>query len=306
MGDWYIYEMKLSFISFFICLSLVTRAQFEICIEDFDDSDYCDRFLIDTVSNPNNVWQIGIPQKNIFAEAHSQKRAIVTDTLNSYPSNDTSSFTFVHLADNGFTYPHTVVIGGFYKVNSDTLTDYGKIEFSPDKGITWIELFHDSINLDCPSYALPKPVFSGNSNGWKSFTEGFECFGEVYNIEQGDTLYYRFTFISDSVQTNKEGLMFDDLVFQDYAEGIPEIGNKDIIQLSPNPASIQLNVSIKNLPFTKGEIILLSLDGRIIQKEKFNYQTTSAIDVGDIPCGVYEAILKNEKYMACEKFTIIR
>src|SRR5687768_4104081 len=46
---------------------------------------------IDTAAG--NIWQIGIPQKVIFDSAATVPNAIVTDTINNYPVNNTSTFT---------------------------------------------------------------------------------------------------------------------------------------------------------------------------------------------------------------------
>ncbi len=54
----------------------------------FDDTLEIKNLYIDTVSNPNNIWQVGIPQKTIFTDAYSAPNVIVTDTANPYPVND--------------------------------------------------------------------------------------------------------------------------------------------------------------------------------------------------------------------------
>ncbi len=56
---------------------------------------------IDTVSNPNNIWQIGSPQKTVISSAHSAPNVIITDTVNTYPPNNTSVFIIGHLAQVG-------------------------------------------------------------------------------------------------------------------------------------------------------------------------------------------------------------
>ena len=99
---------------------------------DFEDTAALHHLRIDSVSNLNDIWQVGAPQKTIFTNAYSNPNVIVTDTINPYPINDTSSFTIVNVAGDGFTYPHTASLIGEYSVNSDTLTDFGTIEFSPD------------------------------------------------------------------------------------------------------------------------------------------------------------------------------
>lgn len=69
----------------------------------------------------------------------------------------------------GFTWPHTVILSGQYFVNSDTLTDFGIIEMSPDNGNTWIDLINDTINAYAIQWNVTKPTLTGNSNGWLNF-----------------------------------------------------------------------------------------------------------------------------------------
>jgi hypothetical protein len=141
-----------------------------------------------------------------------------------------------------YTYPK-VDIGGFYNVNSDTLTDYGFIDFSTDMGSTWTRV--DTSLGFCTWGAFEElPVFTGNSNGWKHF---YYCIQVPFSVSVGDTILYKFTFISDSIQTNKDGLMFDDLHFEDWAEGVDEISNSSSISVFPNPVTDFLSVeSITN------------------------------------------------------------
>ncbi len=41
-----------------------------------------------------------------------------------------------------------------------------------------------------------------------------------FPIELGDTVLFRFSFISDSIDNQKDGLMFDNIRFMDFTEGI--------------------------------------------------------------------------------------
>ena len=64
----------------------------------FDDPQLEDYIFIDTINNPNNIWQIGLSQKTFLS---SSDVVMITDTLNSYPANDTSSFILKHVPDIG-------------------------------------------------------------------------------------------------------------------------------------------------------------------------------------------------------------
>jgi len=41
-----------------------------------------------------NIWQVGPPQKTIFSSAATAPNVLVTDTVNFYPTNNSSSFQF--------------------------------------------------------------------------------------------------------------------------------------------------------------------------------------------------------------------
>jgi hypothetical protein len=173
---------------------------------------------IDFVSNPNNIWQIGPPQKSVLNNSYSIPNVIITDTTNTYPINDTSSFTIectatepsssVHWSNFDFSFK--------YFVDSDTLMDYGLIEFSPDNGATWIDLIGD------PSYSsylewfvngstLTKPILTGSSTGWVEAHVLMWQLGVLLDIQPGTNFLWRFSFISDGVQNNRDGLMYDNI-----------------------------------------------------------------------------------------------
>jgi hypothetical protein len=217
------------------------------------------RVKIDTSSNPNNVWKIGHPDKTIFNTSHSNPNVIVTDTANPYPINDTSSFAIIHYATGGWpnTYPG-VDISGWYSVNSDTLTDYGFFDFSPNHGNTWYPI---GPHHGCCSWFGPEeiPTFTGNSFGWKHF---HYCICPP--MPAFDSVFYRFTFISDGIQTNKDGLMFDDFRFEDVIEGVDEIGSDNWISISPNPAHASFTTNLT------GQLSIYDVTGRLVQQQIVN------------------------------------
>lgn len=180
-------------------------------------------------SYPGNKWQIGAPQKTVFTSAFSPSNVIVTDKNNPYPINDTSVFIIKNTACYAFSGYGSLFYGKYF-VNSDTLSDFGKIEFSPNNGTTWINL------MNLTSWNI-KPTLTGNSNGWKDFHIDLQPFWGTYNIQSGDTVLYKFSFISDNIQTNKDGLMYDNITFFEYLLSVPEIQNDNLISIFPNPTS---------------------------------------------------------------------
>ena len=60
------------------------------------------------------------------------------------------------------------MLTGNYLVKSDSLKDYGKIEFSPDNGSTWIDIINDTAYSSSISWYSAKPILTGNSGNFYS------------------------------------------------------------------------------------------------------------------------------------------
>ena len=202
----------------------------------------------------NNIWQIGKPGKNVFDSAYSAPRAIVTDTLLSYPINNTSSFTLDFELYGGQPF-----IEFKHRFDSDTLSDGGFIEISSDSGQTWL-LLTDTTSLDHSNGAfLPYGLetfgfygvqdsiangrigFSGSSSDWVTSTILFPC----YAIKKPFELMLRFTFISDSVSNPNDGWMIDNIVIQNQG-GCSSIDENQLSQIEvyPNPFSTRSRIDL--------------------------------------------------------------
>lgn len=264
---------------------------------DFEDTTSLKLVEIDTTNNPNNIWQIGAPKKSIFNSALSEPNVIVTDTTNPYPISDTSKFMVHHVSDDlgGFQWPHTVILSGMYQVNSDTLTDFGMIEFSPDNGHTWINLLTDTFYLNQHAYEWysDKPVLTGNSAEWKPFTAWVAGFGPIFDIQPGDTVRYRFTFISDSIQTNKDGLMFDNLHFEDWAEGIGRVANQFESGVTPNPSTSFVIIEFENPNHANHSLSIFDQWGKSILNIDGINQNWIRADLHGFKSGIYYYLLTN-------------
>lgn len=242
---------------------------------NFEDTSQFFRIRIDTILNKNNIWQIGSPHKLKFNSAYSGINVIITDTVNSYPINDTSIFTIKHVSTGmGFNSNHTVILSGKYKIDTDSLTEFGKIEFSPDNGQTWIDLINDTVYSNQYFYyywLTEKPILTGKINTWTDFYVNIAGFGQMFNIPYGDTVLYRFTFISDSIQTNKEGWILDDLHFEDWSENIAKLQNEEIkISLFPNPTTDYFNIELCEKNIEYDYIIYNSIGIKVIEGKNIN------------------------------------
>lgn len=268
---------------------------------NLEDSIKLQHLNIDTVSNSFNSWQVGTPQKSIFSSAFSVPNAIVTSLLNPYPIYDTSIFLITNIAEGGFAGPHTAILEGQYYVNSDSLNDYGTIEFSLDKGVTWIDLINTTTYSSYLSWELPKPILTGNSNGWQHFQVFLSELGLLFNTQYGDTLLYRFTFVSDGTQTNKDGLMFDDFHFVDYIEGIDEKFNDNLITIYPNPVSKELTIK-RNALCDDYIIQIFDSKGQLVDINTNCIE--DIIDIQQLKNGIYLLKYSDTKSFIIRKFIV--
>ncbi len=128
--------------------------------------------VIDT-SQPDNVWQIGIPQKIFFDSAFSTPYAIITDTVANYPVNNYSSFEIKILPSNicwgigSLSFIHKYDFeqnkdGGFIDVKYDDDTTWTNIIFDSDPLFTYSNSFYS--NADTITGNIR--AFTGTSNGW--------------------------------------------------------------------------------------------------------------------------------------------
>ncbi|UKN02012.1 T9SS type A sorting domain-containing protein [Paracrocinitomix mangrovi] len=287
-----------------IILSLIGLISFNIgqaqwlsdtYIMDFEDTTHNHQLFIDTVSNPNNIWQIGPPQKAVLSTAYSVPNVIITDTVNYYPTNDTSSFIFTNTeSGGGFEYQHTAVIAGFYKVQTDSLNDNGYLEFSPDNGTTWIDLINDTVYSSYYSWETLKPTFTGNSNGWQQFSVNVAGLGSVFNIQYGDTVLYKFTFISDNNPDTLGGLMFDDFSFIDYVEGIEELSASTISStVIPNPADDLFVIKFENKEAQAFSLSIYDTSGKLVFKKDDCQEEMINLDADLLQSGLYSYVLSN-------------
>jgi len=257
---------------------------------------------IDTASE--NLWQIGEPQKTIFNSAFAGTHAIVTDTLLNYPINNTSEF-IIAFGDFNFSgfYPMVVFFEIIHKYDTDTLKDGGFISISFDMGQTWTNIIEDyssiavtpadtvygSENLYNSGDTLFNGEFgfSGRNNGWD--TCWFTWHGWLLrdNMNFSDTALLKFSFISDGIDTGKEGWMIDNIKLYSDMSQIGGLNDFDQASISiyPNPANEYMEVNINQ----KGEKWVASIydfSGRVLFTHQYNSQS-ALINLSEFKNGAY-------------------
>lgn len=262
-------------------------------IYTFDDTTHWHSLSIDTINYPYNIWQIGHPQKHTIDNAFSQPNVIITDTIDSYPPNNMSVFEIGHQAQEGFIDGGVAVFSGFYFVDSDSLLDYGTIEFSPDDGTTWINLLTDTVYSDYYNWFTEKPVLTGSSFSWRFFGIQLAGIKEIFEIDSTTIVSYKISFISDDINNNKDGLVFDDLHFKDYLLKINALDESVFIDISPNPCQEALRVSVKDFSESKLTLTLLNINGEIIKHKTLLNDNVNEINMNEVIQGIYIVIVKN-------------
>jgi hypothetical protein len=280
----------------FICLVTSIQSQEDDAYIHFDDSSYLNFIEIDSISNPNNIWQVGTPNKNNFIGAVTPPNVIVTDTVNPYPINDTSSF-YIH-------YVASYVPGGWtgtslqieYRIDSDIGNDYGYVEFSPDNGLTWVNYMTDTIYNDC--YYMYDTVFTGFSEDWEyaSYYNNPWCF----NMQFGDSMMYRITFISDSIQSNRDGWMIDNIDLYDVWEGVDDHTKTLKFHIFPNPATSSINI-ISDIDLNGCNAHIYNQIGQLVSSTNLEQ---NSIPVTSLQSGLYILGIMTDKGEIRRKFIV--
>jgi len=253
----------------------------------FEDSTTNNKVYFGSLTN--NIWQIGRTHKSVLNSSYSGENVIITDTLNSYPVTDTSRFYIYHPTGSGFEIGYTVILQGYYKVDCDSLNDFGKIEFSPDKGLTWVELNNETVTEH--NFESIVPVLTGLSD-WEPFYFQLNGYRDIYPVE--DTVIFRFSFISDSIDNHRDGLMFDNIQMSDQAESIESKSAFTFVsRVFPNPSRGIVELAFDNKECHEHLLKLFNAEGRLVIRKDNIYSDKVKIDLGNLLPGVYFYYLFN-------------
>jgi hypothetical protein len=311
-------------LSIFFFLTLVfdtTNAQWSLDTVSFETP--TTEIVIDTLGH--NLWQIGKPHKTYFDTAHSGINAILTDTLNAYPPNDTSSFIYV--IRNPYTQTCLTCMEFWHKYDMDALADQGIIDASYDGGDSWV-VVKDTFIDNPGSFFIWNPdyhansgnstshllITSGKSDGWIQSGFCWHWFLPVNPdsiISNPDSLLIRFTFISDSIAQSKEGWMIDDIVTSsagwELCTNTKESYLNENITVYPNPFSTQTILQTDNI-FKSATLTIYNSVGQEVRRLKNITGETIVFHRDDLPCGLYflqlaqdSKILKTAKIIITDK-----
>ena len=304
--------MKKIILSIAFVLSILTlKAQCgEITHHIVDFESPYEYLKVDTSSQ--NIWQIAEPGKTFFDSARSLSNAIITDSIQSYPVNNHSYFDVLMGSFNyGEHFPYSISLEFFYKIDSDSLRDGGYITFSVDNGETWANVMDEDGPpfdycwgiqpkwswgwLNIPMYTSDDTLYngeyglSGHSEDWKRSVLTWSFLPVKTDCpESGDTMIVRFNFLSDSIDTQKEGLKIDDIRLFTYClSGVESYEQAaPLFLIQPNPvtdrSTIKIMESYKNI-----RLQLFRMDGQLVRQADYQYQNEIDLLRGDLASGVY-------------------
>ncbi len=313
---------------FLLICTLTIQAQPGYYFHRFEPplDNYRSWFTLDTTHH-NNSWQIGKPQKIKFDSAYSVPNAMVTDTINTYPINDTSIFYLkVVTLDRNLNNEMARVIGMRYKLYKDS-GETATIEILADSGRQWIDVIkeaktydidisysYDSISgayMYSKSYIKPTDntewtMLFIDLNRWMTYSNDLfpNKIPNYYPYSVNfDTTWLRFTFISDSIETNKAGWLIDDIGIQPTTVSVKHIMQKNkLISLYPNPTHNHIYIK-RHSNHTKNEsVTIYNLYG---QKVLYRNQIPlSGYIPISLPSGLYTVKYTTDKEFAVKQLVV--
>jgi hypothetical protein len=271
--------------------------------EDIDSSAHY--IVLDTSSN--NIWQRGISNKPVLNSGFNGN-VLITDTVSSYPVNNTSVFEFAVFICSYNDAAWGSYVGMDISINhnvySYTNIDGGMIEVKHGMNGNWMNIIDDNTvgfnvfnfySINDTVQALGQPGFSGNVNGGSSiFYSG---------PQNSDTLYFRFTFKSDSIPTSYDGWMISSINVGGTFWSIDEHLINSTISIYPNPAKESIQIEAPEI--TEGTLQIHDLSGRLVLEEQL-ISGASTIHVGSLSPGNYVIRYFNSEKVAYGRVTIQR
>jgi len=264
-------KVLLGIIFLFASPSLFSQELFQY-FDDKDPSSMFNSLPIDFGSDTANTWQVGKPDKMIFHKSATIPNALVTDTVNFYPANDSSSFSVI-IEPDLFGWG-IFALQWKQKLDFDAGADGGVIEFSPDKGVTWLSVFKSPLVYSFYGYKQEnvdtlwngEVGFTGTDTSWADI---WLCLDRSWMGSLSDTVYFRFTVKTDSIEGNKEGWMIDNMMARiTFIHTVKGEGQSEYLRVYPTVTTGLLNIEAEKLD--EFHIIesmqLVNVEGKVVQR----------------------------------------
>jgi hypothetical protein len=183
---------------------------------------------------------------------------LITDTVNTYPVNDTSIFTIKQLQVipcEGCLLTGLLFV---YQLDKDS-NETAKIELSLDSGQSWTNVSADTVVM--PGFHTYTPLHMTNGN-WAFYAINLTDTPMQVNIQY----FFRFTFISDSINTFKDGWEIDNFQFIYGGTSTKTLHKKRPGNIYPNPS--QGTIYFKEEPAKNTDIRVYDITGRMVYETR--------------------------------------
>jgi len=267
-----------------------------------------ENFPVTIEPGTDSLWQIGKPAKNFFNEASSNPNAVMTDSLNNYPIDQSTWIEFTIDEQTLLTWPY-IQIEWTYKIDVEEGVDGGIIETSYDNGLTWKNVFSD------PEF---RPFVVGDYetdtlfNGQVGVTGVADwnwmavCWG-TYEGQLPDnpaSIKVRYTFVSDSIDTQQEGWMLDDIFVRVGVIGNTTNQKINPISVHPNPTSDRLFLDLEGIEVNNISIQIYNTAGQLVHSKDLEVFMDSrpSISVAGLENGRYTLFINSEELVMRSTF----
>lgn len=264
--------------------------------------------LIDFESSPQFVsidslrgcWQIGQPSKTLFNTSYSPIKALMTDTINTYPDNQLA-YAYFSLPTMNTSSSYNLSFQ--HRYDMENASDGGYIEYYDFLSDTWKNIT-TATGLVSPGYFIyysggtpsdnlnnGNVGWSGTSNGWITTSIDFGCallFDGSQNRGGPGNAQLRFVFLSDGNNTSQEGWMIDDLNWIDWG-GICASTEESSLNFSliiyPTLTSNEISFQSENEKFS--QISTYDFSGKLVEQFNFTPTNFQTLQLSNLSNGLY-------------------
>lgn len=254
----------------------------------------------------DNTWQIGKPVKTIFNRASTIPNAIITDTSGLYPAGDSSSFS-VHfkVSQIAFGTSGLIAIRWQQKLDMEKGKAGGVVEFSKNGG-AWQNMFNNSSVYRLYGFAQANKdtlfngqyAFSGLDTVWRDI---WFCM----QATSSDSFDVRYTFLSDTGITGREGWIIDNMLVQRtffHTVGKVESGHAARVYPTSTSGSLIVEAEHRSANHYITSLRITDQSGRIM-RQYHDQQSRYILDIGDFPDGRYNVQVRTN--LTSEHFSIL-
>lgn len=255
------------------------------------------KVLIDSVSA--KTWQVGKPNKIKFNAANTIPNALISDTANVYDTSLNSSVIF-SIGDLWNVFANYYAIRWTQKLDLEVGKDFVEVLVSVDSGLTWQDAFKPSWNgfiysfygfNQANEFVNPKTMngaFSGTDSVWRDM---WLCL----NLNNSSSIFIeklmvKFVLTSDTVQSNQEGIIIDNVIVSpSFLHTVTtETKTKNSIVVFPTESSGIFNVetTYDGVNNSISAIEVYNINAELLESYKPNRKRVT-LDLSKYPDGNY-------------------